>query len=358
MPKREIKFLQAIQEATDQMMDLDPSVYVMGLGVPDPKGLFGTTSGLQEKYGPDRVMDMPVSENAMTGVAIGTAIMGMRPIMTHQRLDFFLLALDQLINNAAKWHFMFGGQKCVPLTIRLLLGRGWGQGPQHSQSLHSIFAHIPGLKVVAPSSAYDAKGLLVAAVEDNNPVIFLEHRWLHNITGDVPKEIYRIPLGKAKIMNEGTDITVIASSHMSLEAWRAISLLHKENISVELVDLRTIKPIDKETILQSVKKTGRALVVDYDWKTAGFASEILAIISEEAFDDLIAPPARLTYPDHPSPTSWTLANHYYPTSKDIAHKILEMMGKSTPAKALLEEIMKLRSSKPLDQPDASFTGPF
>ncbi len=189
------KFNEAILEAHDQLMAVDPNVYIMGLGVPDPKGIFGTTVGLQEKYGPNRVMDMPCSENAMTGVAIGSALVGMRPIMTHQRVDFFLLALDQLVNNACKWHFMFGGQLNVPLVIRLIIGRGWGQGPQHSQTLTSFFAHLPGLKVVAPSSPYDAKGLLISAVEDNNPVVYLEHRWLHNIYGEVPSEIYRVPLG-------------------------------------------------------------------------------------------------------------------------------------------------------------------
>src|SRR5579872_1970482 len=189
---RQIKYHEAILEATDQIMELDPRVYLMGLGAPDPKGIFGTTSGLGKKYGPNRVMDMPTSENAMTGIAIGSAIEGMRPIMTHQRVDFFLLALDQLINNGAKWHYMFGGQMKVPLVIRLIIGRGWGQGPQHSQSLQSFFAHIPGLKVVMPSNPYDAKGLLISAIEDDNPVVYLEHRWLHGIFGEVPKEIYRI----------------------------------------------------------------------------------------------------------------------------------------------------------------------
>lgn len=339
-------------------MQLNPHVYVVGLGVPDPKGMFGTTVGLQEKFGPNRVMDMPISENAMTGIAIGTALAGMRPIMTHQRVDFVLLALDQLINNASKWHFMFGGKASVPLVVRLLIGRGWGQGPQHSQTLHSIFAHIPGLKVVMPSNSYDAKGLLISSIEDDNPVIFIEHRWLHNIFGEVPEEIYRVPIGKAKIMSEGKDITVIACSHMTLEAWRAVNLLKEDGISIELIDLRTIKPFDKEMILNSVAKTGRVLVIDPDWKTCGFAAEIIALISEEAFRHLKCPPARMAFPDYPCPTSWPLANHYYPTSKDIALKILEIMEKPTRAKALLEDILQSRSQCPLDVPDASFKGPF
>ncbi|MBI1870547.1 MAG: alpha-ketoacid dehydrogenase subunit beta [Chlamydiae bacterium] len=178
---RELKFFEAIREATTLCMESNPSVYIMGLGVPDPKGIFGTTSGLQEKFGNGRVMDMPVSENGMTGVAIGSALVGMRPILTHQRIDFAMLAMEPMVNQAAKWHYMFGGEAHVPLVVRLIIGRGWGQGPQHSQSLQSWFAHVPGLKVVMPVTPYDAKGLLISSIEDNNPVIFIEHRWLHNI---------------------------------------------------------------------------------------------------------------------------------------------------------------------------------
>ena len=354
----EIQYSAAILQATDQLMEMDPQVYLMGLGVPDPKGIFGTTTGLQEKYGPDRVQDMPTSENAMTGIAIGSAILGMRPIMTHQRVDFFLLALDQLINNAAKWHYMFGGQMSVPLVIRLIIGRGWGQGPQHSQTLHSYFAHIPGLKVVMPSNPYDAKGLLVSAVKDNNPVIYLEHRWLHNVYGEVPSELYSVPLGKAKIVEKGSDITIIACSHMTLEAYKAARYLKEDGISAEIIDLRSIKPLDTETILESVRKTGHVLIADPDWKTCGFAAEITALLAEEAFDDLKAPPKRLTYPDRLSPTSWALANHYYPTAKDIAVSALEILKRPTQARNLLKAILEEKMGGPLDVPDNSFTGPF
>ncbi len=355
---REIKYYEAILEATDQKMEQDKNVYVMGLGVPDPKGIFGTTSGLGAKYGPDRVMDMPTSENAMTGIAVGSAILGMRPIMTHQRVDFFLLALDQLINNAAKWHYMFGDQMSVPLVIRLIIGRGWGQGPQHSQSLHSFFAHIPGLKVVMPSNPYDAKGLLVSAIEDNNPVIYLEHRWLHGIFGEVPKEIYRIPIGEAKIVQPGTDVTIVASSHMVLEAFRALKWLKEDGISAELIDLRSIKPLDKKTILDSVRKTGRLVVADPDWKMAGFSAEILAMVAEEAHSFLKSPPVRIAYPDRLTPTSWALSNHFYPTAKHIAVEILKMFQKPTRAQELLKEIMNMTLQVPLDVPDKEFTGPF
>jgi pyruvate dehydrogenase E1 component beta subunit len=351
---RQIKFQEAILEATDQVMELDPSVYLMGLGVPDPKGIFGTTIGLAQKYGPKRVLDMPTSENAMTGVGIGSAILGMRPIMTHQRVDFFLLALDQLINNASKWHYMFGGQMTVPLVIRLIIGRGWGQGPQHSQSLHGLFAHIPGLKVVLPSNPYDAKGLLVSAIEDPNPVVYIEHRWLHGVFGQVPSELYRVPIGKAKIVQEGKDVTVVACSHMTLEAYRALQWV--DGISVELIDLRSVKPLDKETILDSVKKTGRLIVADGDWKSVGLASEILALVAEEVLSYLKEPPVRVTFPDRFCPTGWSLANHFYPTARHIALEILHIMGK--PAKAILAELLTQANAQPLDVPNKDFNGPF
>lgn len=354
---RALKFFEAIREATDQAMAADSSVYIMGLGVPDPKRIFGTTNGLLEKYGSARVLDMPTSENAMTGIAIGSAIGGMRPIMTHQRVDFFLLALDQLINNAAKWRSMFADQMRVPLVIRLIVGRGWGQGPQHSQSLHSLFAHIPGLHVVAPSTPYDAKGLLLSAIAGDDPVVYLEHRWLHNIFGDVPSEHYCVPIGKAKVMREGKDLTIVASSHMTLEAWKAAELLSQESIDTEVIDLRSLRPLDSETIVQSVCKTGRILVADGDWKTAGFAAEILALVTETCWKSLKEAPVRVTYPDSAVPTSWPLANHYYPTSKDIAQQALQMFGRHERAESLLKEIIQQRQ-KPLDGPDSSFIGPF
>jgi len=355
---RNIKFNEAILEATSQLLETDPSVYVMGLGVSDPKGTFGTTKDLQKKFGLNRVMDMPISENAMTGVAIGTAIRGMRPIMTHQRVDFSLLALDQIVNNAAKWHYMFGDSMTAPLVIRLVMGRGWGQGPQYSQSLQSIFAHIPGLKVVMPSTPFDAKGLLVSAVKDNNPVVFLEHRWLHNTFGSVSEEIYEVPIGKAHVVKEGSDITIAATSHMVIEARKALETLEKEGISVELIDIRSVKPLDKETIIKSVRKTGRLIVADPDWKSCGFASEVIASSIEEAFNDFKAPPVSITYPDRHIPSSWALSNHYYPSHRVIAMESFKMMRLPSKAQALLEELLEFRNAGPLDVPDPSFIGPF
>jgi pyruvate/2-oxoglutarate/acetoin dehydrogenase E1 component len=214
---RELTYAQAIQEGLSQAMEADPRVIVIGEGVPDPKAIFATTAGLREKFGSQRVFDMPLSENGMTGICIGAALSGIRPVMVHQRIDFSLLAMDQLVNNAAKWHYMFDGLASVPLVVRVIIGRGWGQGPQHSQSLQALFAHIPGFKVVLPATPYDAKGMLISAIEDNNPVIFIEHRWLHNIRDVVPTPGYRAPLEKARVVHAGDKITVAAFSYMS---WR------------------------------------------------------------------------------------------------------------------------------------------
>jgi len=355
---REITYAQAICEAHDQCLEKYDTAYIMGLGVPDPKGIFGTTSGLAKKYGPKRVMDMPCSENAMTGVAIGTAIRGMRPIMTHQRVDFFLLGLDQLINNASKWHYMFGGQMNVPLVIRLIIGKGWGQGPQHSQSFQSLFAHIPGLKVMMPSNAYDAKGMMIQATEENNPVVSLEHRWLYNVTGEVPEEMYRVPFGKARIVQEGRDITIVTMSNMVMECYRSLSTLENEGINAELIDIRTLAPLDIDTICESVKKTGRLLVVDPDWKTGSFAGEIITQVCEQAFDYLKEKPSRITYPDFYSPTSWMLAKEYYPTFREVTHHVLEVFGKKKQAQELLLALQKQSQNETLDVPDSTFTGPF
>jgi len=220
--KRPLSYAQAIREGLDQAMEKDARVIVIGEGVPDPKAIFDTTAGLRDKYGDRRVFDMPLAENGMTGICIGAALSGLRPVMVHQRVDFALLAMDQLINNAAKWHYMFDGKASVPLVVRMIVGRGWGQGPQHSQSLQAMFAQAPGIRVIMPTTAYDAKGMLISAIEDNNPVLFIEHRWLHNIEGDVPDGDVRVPIGKAQKMKMGTDVTIISMSYMTIEALHAI----------------------------------------------------------------------------------------------------------------------------------------
>jgi 2-oxoisovalerate dehydrogenase E1 component len=350
---RSLTFAEAIREAQDYCLGADASVYLIGLGAPDPKGIFGTTLGLQAKYGARRVLDMPLAENAMTGVAIGSAIVGMRPILTHQRVDFALLSMEQLVNQAAKFHYMFGGKHKVPMVVRMIIGRGWGQGPQHSQSLQSWFAHIPGLRVLMPTTAYDAKGLMIAAVEDDNPVVVLEHRWLHGIADLVPEAPYRVPLGKARVMREGGDVTIVAASYMTLEALRAADHLARLGLEAEVIDLRSLRPLDEATIVASVRKTGRLVVADTGWRLFGISAEIVALAAEQCFGRLAAPPQRVALPDAPTPTSKALADHFYPRWGHVAAAALATMGRATDP-ALLEPPPGVN----LDQPDTSFTGPF
>lgn len=351
--EREIKYFQALNEAVEQCMARDASIYIMGLGVPDPKGIFGTTTGLRQKYGDTRVMDMPCSENAMTGVAIGSALVGMRPILTHQRLDFALLAMEQIVNQAAKWHYMFAGKVSVPLVIRMIVGRGWGQGPQHSQSLQTWFAHVPGLKVVMPTTAYDAKGLLIASIEDNNPVIFIEHRWLYGISDKVPERYYSEPLGTARVMREGSDVTIVGISYMTLEALRAAKRMEEEGISAEVIDLRSIRPWDEQTILASIRKTGRLVVADSSWKAFGVAAEIITTAVEKEFGSLKAAPERVSLPDCPVPTSPALNKHFYPRAGHI-----HLAAKKTLGLEPGTDLLDVAPGQRLDVPDPSFTGPF
>lgn len=350
---RILTFAKAINEALTIALELDPSVICYGLGVPDPRGVFGTTLGLQEKFGSDRVFDMPTSENAMTGIAIGASLNGIRPIMTHQRLDFFLLTMDQLVNNAAKWNYMFGAQSSVPITIRLIIGRGWGQGPTHSQSLQSWFAHIPGLKVVMPTTSSDAKGLLLSSIFDNNPVIILEHRWLYNLSGDVPEGDHRIPIGKAQQLKTGNDISVVSLSYMTIEALHAIKFLEKQGISCDLIDLRSIKPIDWETIFSSVNKTGRLLALDIGASTCSVAGEVIARVSMKCFDSLKQAPQRLALPDFPVPTSPSLTKVFYKRAEDIVKVIGEMLDTDLNVHEIEEE-----RHCPHDVPGDWFKGPF
>jgi acetoin:2,6-dichlorophenolindophenol oxidoreductase subunit beta len=312
-----MKYSEAIREAQAQIMRSDESVFVCGLGVPDPKGVFGSTVGLEEEFGSKRVFDTPACENATVGMMIGASFQGMRPIMVNQRLDFTLVALDQIINHAAKWKWMFGGVQRVPIVIRVIVGRGWGQGAQHSQTMHALFAHIPGLKVVAPVSPKDAKGLLISSIEDDDPVIFIEHRRLYDEEGDVPQGIYRVPIGKANVVQEGVDITLVALSHMVVETEKAGIALKEQGISAEIIDLRSLRPLDMDTILNSVKKTGRLVVIDDDWKLCGIAGEIIAALAENDHKMFKAPPIRLTWPDMPTPTSVVLESAHYTTAKDI-----------------------------------------
>ena len=348
-----ITYAESINEAIFESMRLDKNVICFGLGATDPKAIFGTTKNLLKEFGPERVFDMPTSENAMTGVAIGASMNGIKPIMTHQRLDFFLLAMDQLVNSAAKWHYMFGNKTPIPITIRLIIGRGWGQGPTHSQNLQSWFAHIPGLKVVMPSTPKDAKELLKEAIFDPNPVLFLEHRWLHNTVGDVQKDNKVIKIGKSKIIKKGDDLSIISMSYLTIEAIKASDYLDKRGISVEIVDLCSIKPLDFNLIFESVSKTGRILTCDTGFETCSVAGEIVAAVSINLFKKLKTHPSRLAMPNVPEPTSYGLTKNFYISAFDIASKCLEIMNKPQgDIKDFLSE------PNPHDVPGDWFKGPF
>lgn len=344
-----------ILRVLDRNLQNDPKFLISGLGVSDPKGVFGTTIGLCEKYGDKRVLETPTSENAMTGVGVGLAISGFRPLMIHQRLDFFILAMDQLVNSAAKWHFMFGGQSSVPITIRLITGRGWGQGPTHSQNLHSWFAHIPGLKVVMPSFASEVASLLQASIDDPNPVIFIEDRWIHNqqVSVDDPRIDNPIRLGKANVCSPGSDITVVSSGYMSIESLKAVNYLKSKGISAELIDLRTIKPLDMETIIKSVEKTRNLLVVDSSNEIASFGKEIIANTLMRTEVQLSNRPQLVSLPDVPEPTSHGVIGQYRVSAVKIAQAILQTLSTPIP----LDIIAVLTPPKD-DVPDSSFTGPF
>jgi len=305
------------------MMADDERVFVIGQGVKSPWYVGNTATGLIERFGPERVIDTPVSENAMTGAAVGVAIVGMRPVIVYPRMDFMMYAMDPIINEAANWSYMFGGKSSVPVVIWGIINRGGEQAAQHSQALHAMFAHIPGLKVVMPSTPYDAKGLMIAAIRDDNPVVYIDDRWLYGIEEEVPEEVYEVPIGKGIIRRKGKDLTLVSISYMVSESMKAAKMIREDGIDVEIIDLRTAKPIDEELIINSVKKTGRLAVVDGGWKFCGYSAEISALVSERAFKYLKSPIKRLTLPDAPAPASRSLEKAYYPTHEQIAALIRE-----------------------------------
>jgi|TARA_B100000315_G_scaffold138603_1_gene127669 pyruvate dehydrogenase E1 component beta subunit len=325
MPK--IQYNQAINQTLHQLMKKDHRVFLIGQGVTSPWYVGQTTNGLLDKFGSRRVIDTPVSENGITGVAVGAALAAMRPILIFPRMDFMYYAMDQLVNHAGSWHYMFGGQLNVPLTVWAIINRGGEQAAQHSQSLQAMLSHIPGFKVVMPSTAYDAKGLLVSAVEDDDPVIYIDDRWLYELEDDVPEELYSIPIGEGMIRRKGKTITVAASSYMVTEAIKAADSLADEGIDVEVIDLRSLKPLDKQILINSVKKTGRFIVVDAGWPSSGIGAEVSAIVGSEAFEYLNAPIMRVSLPDSPAPASSPLEAVYYPKAKTIVSKIRELVPK-------------------------------
>ncbi len=322
---RTINFGLAINEALRQMMQTDAEVILIGQGVKSPWYVGNTCNGLVSDFGEERVIDTPVSENAMTGAAVGAAIAGMKAVVVHPRVDFVLYALDPIINQAANWHYMNGGKSSVPVVFWLIVNRGGEQAAQHSQALHSLFAHIPGLKVVAPSTPHDAKGLMIAAIRDQNPVVFIDDRWLYGLKEEVPAEIYEVPIGKGILRKSGSDVTLVSWSAMAREAQMAADELEKEGIGVDLIDLRSVKPYDEALILESVRKTGRLVVADGAWKTGGFAAEIIATVCEKGFDKLKAPAVRVCLPDCPAPASSSLEKVYYLTACDVVKAIKHIL---------------------------------
>ncbi len=323
---RKITYAQAINETLHQMIAKDARVFLIGQGATSPWYVGTTTVGLLDRFGTGRVIDTPVSENGVTGVAVGAALAGMRPVLVHPRMDFMYYALDQIANHAANWHYMFGGQMSVPLTVWAIINRGGEQAAQHSQALQAVFAHIPGLKVVMPSTPYDAKGLLVASIEDDNPVVYIDDRWLYNHVGEVPEGLYSVPLGKGIIRREGGDVTLVATSFMVTEALKAAAGLAKEGIDVEVVDPRSLKPLDEALLLKSVKKTGRLVVADAAWKTCGVGAELVALVAEKAFRYLKAPVVRVSLADAPAPASSALEKVYYPNATKIVAAVRELLS--------------------------------
>lgn len=325
---RQITYVQALSEGLCQAMERDPAIFVTGIAVDYPSGIFGSTTEATKRFGPERVFDAPAMESALTGIAIGAASMGKRPIIVHPRNDFMFLSFDNLINLAAKWRYMFAGRAGnVPIVVRAVVGKGWGQGATHSQSLQASLAHFPGLCVVMPSSPRDAKGLTIAALQHHQPVIILEHRSLYSISGDVPEAFEATPLGKACVTRDGSDVTIVATSWMAYESLHAADELARHGVSAEVVDLRTIRPLDEQTILQSIKKTGHLVVADTSWEMCGVASEIAALAAEKGWQDLKSRVYRIALPNCPAPVSAKLEEVFYPKASTIAKAALACLGR-------------------------------
>jgi pyruvate dehydrogenase E1 component beta subunit len=313
-----LSYAEAIREGLAQAMQADERVFLFGEDVGVYGGAFGVSGDLFHKFGPERVIDTPISELGIAGAAVGAAITGMKPVLELQFSDFVTLAMEQIVNQAAKIHFMFGGKATVPMVVRLPGGSGTGAAAQHSQSLEAWFAHVPGLKVVQPSTPHDAKGLLLAAIDDPNPVLMFEHKLLYKTRGPVPEDSYRVPIGKAAVRRPGRDLTIVAGSIMAIRAAAAAARLATENIDAEVIDLRSLRPIDSTTIAASVRKTHRLLIVYEGVKIMGIGAEISAMIAEsDAFDFLDAPIARLGGADVPLPYNPVLEKAAVPQEDDI-----------------------------------------
>ena len=349
MQKKIYTFAELINKTLIQQMKKNNKIICFGLGIDDPKRIFGTTKNLKEIFGAERVFDTPASENAMTGIGIGMSLNGLKPIMMHQRMDFFLLAMDQLVNNAAKWKYMFGGKENVPIVIRLIIGRGWGQGPTHSQNFQNLFANIPGLKVYIPSFPSTARDLLIDAINSPEPVIIIEHRWLHNIKEKIGN-IKKRNLNFVRKIKSGNDITIVSSSYSTIEIVKIYKYLKKNNISFDHLDINIIKPLVTEKIYKSVKKTGKLLILDNSsHKICSIGSEIISELISREKKIFRKEPVYLALPDIPSPTSFYITKNYYNNSE----KILKSIGNMLNIKIKYEKELGLH-----DIPDPDFKGPF
>ncbi|MEW6055565.1 MAG: transketolase C-terminal domain-containing protein [Bdellovibrionota bacterium] len=324
-----MKFTEAIRDAYAETMRAYPEVFLVGVGIIDPKAVFGTLDGLHKEFGDERVVEGPLAEQMLTGFTFSAATLGLRPVLIHHRVDFLPLTFDQIANHMGKWSYMFGAQQKVSCVVRGIVGRGWGNGPQHTQSLHGFSASIPGVKVVVPANAEDAKGLMVSAILDDEPVIYIDHRWLHSDAGEVPAGLFQIPIGKAHVMREGKDLTLVAVGPMVQESMVAAEKLAATGKSIEVINLRTVRPIDFDTIIASVEKTGHLVVADSDWPHFGVASAIINQVAQKAFGALKKAPSSVTWPNHPVPASYGIEPSYYPMAKQVIDAVSLVLSGET-----------------------------
>ena len=356
MKKKIYKFSEIINLQLKKIMRRNSKVVCYGLGINDPKSIFGTTKDLKKIFGDKRVFDVPTSENSLTGIGLGISLGGFIPIITHQRLDFFLLAMDQLVNNLAKWKFMFASKKKSTVIIRLIVGRGWGQGPTHSQSLHSWFSHIPGIKVLTPAFSKDYVGLLNQSLKENGPVIIIEHRWLHDIQSSYLSSNKVIKFGKSNLLSKGKKLTIVSFSYSTIEIMQIKDVLRDHNIDYDHIDLPTIKPLDYENIFKSCKKTGRLLVVDnLSHKHCSIGKDIISTLIERDNEIFKTKPCLISLPEHPNPTSFYLNKFFYANHQKILKNISELLNIKI---SINNKNKKILFNSPHDIPNKNFSGPF
>jgi pyruvate dehydrogenase E1 component beta subunit len=357
--KRMLSLGDAIREGLTEIAIRDSSVLLLAEGIADPSAVYGTTAGIGSHIDAKRIIEMPVAENGLCGVAVGAAMMGKRPVISFHRVEFALLAMEQIVNNAAKTHYISNGRHKVPLVIRMIVGRGWGQGPEHSQSMEAVFSHFPGLKVIMPTYPRDGKGLMIAAVQDDNPVLVIEHRWCHYATGHVPEGYYVEPIDGPRAVHLGKDVTIVATSYMTLEAVRAAEALEKIGYSATVFDLRVLRPLMLDRIFESVQQTGRLVTVDTGFKKFGIGAEVVSEVVANCFLALKAPPVRLGLPDHPTPSSRGFIPGFYTDSVTILRNIGTLL-EIAPGKveSAVAELIAQRKGLPVDVPDPFFKGPF